>query len=230
MALNKPKVELERPKSDRSNLVAILLLALIVGLFLLLAGERNNKKQNKPLPLKADVYIQAGHEGRIFGKTGSVSPYGREIDWTRIVADEATRILRRAGVSVIRASADQRRKSVIRLALSIHFDGSNDACSTGASIGLNNNSDRRAARVWKRLYRSVFPFKWMPDNFSRNLKYYYNYRYTVASDAELVLELGEISCPEQAQWMKPRLRQLGALVAYFAAQRIGVSGVSKPEF
>jgi N-acetylmuramoyl-L-alanine amidase len=229
MALDKGKVK--QTKSDRSNLVAILLLAIIVGLFFLLAGEGNNKNiKNNNAPLKADVYIQAGHEGRLFGKTGSISPYGREIDWTRIVADEATRILRQAGVSVIRASADQRRKSVIRLALSIHFDGSKRACSTGASIGLNNSSDRRAARVWKRLYRSVFPFKWMPDNFSRNLKYYYNYRYTVASDAELVLELGEISCPEQARWMKPRLKQLGALVAYFAAQRVGASEVKRPEF
>jgi N-acetylmuramoyl-L-alanine amidase len=229
MALDKSKVE--QPKPDRSNLVAVLLLAIIIGLFLLLAGEgNNNNRHNKNTPLKADVYIQAGHEGRLFGKTGSVSPYGREIDWTGIVADEATRILRQAGVSVIRASADQRRKSVIRLALSIHFDGSKNACSTGASIGLNNNSDRRAARVWKRMYRAVFPFKWMPNNFSKNLKYYYNYRYTVASDAELVLELGEISCPEQARWMKPRLRQLGALVAYFAAQRVGASGVSRPEF
>jgi len=229
MALDKGKVG--QTKSDRSNLVAVLLLALIVGLFFLLAGEGNNKNnKNNNAPLKADVYIQAGHEGRLFGKTGSTSPYGREIDWTRIVADEATRILRRAGVSVIRASADQRRKSVIRLALSIHFDGSKRACSTGASIGLNNGSDRRAARVWKRMYRSVFPFKWMPDNFSRNLKYYYNYRYTLASDAELVLELGEISCPEQARWMKPRLKQLGALIAYFAAQRVGASGVKRPEF
>jgi len=230
MALDKPKIE--QTKLNRSNLVAVLLLAIIVGLFLLLAGERNNSgnSDNSDNTLKADVYIQAGHEGRLFGKTGSVSPYGREIDWTRIVADEATRILRQAGVSVIRASADQRRKSVIRLALSIHFDGSKTTCSTGASIGLNNPSDRGAARAWKRMYRSVFPFKWMPDNFSRNLKYYYNYRYTVASDAELVLELGEISCPEQARWMKPRLRQLGALVAYFAAQRVGASGVSRPEF
>ena len=222
LSLSKSKTEQAKP--SQSNLVAFLLIIIMVGLFVLLVDEYEQK------PLQADVYIQAGHEGRLVGNTGSVSAYGREIDWTKIVADEATRILRNAGVSVIRAPADQKRESVVRLALSIHFDGAKRACSTGASIGLNNASDRDAARAWKRIYRSVFPFKWMPDNFSKNLKYYYNYRYTLASDAELVLELGEMSCPEQARWMKPRLRKLGALVAYFAAQRVGASGVERPVF
>ena len=220
--MKEPKVE--KTKSDQSNLVAFLMIIIVIGLFVLLIDDY------KKLPLEAEVYIQAGHEGRIFGNTGSVSKYGREIDWTRIVADEATQILRDAGVSVIRAPADQKRVSVVKLALSIHFDGNQKACRTGASIGLNNPSDRNAARAWKRLYQQFFPFKWMPDNFSKNLKYYYNYRYTQASDAELVLELGEMSCPEQARWMKPRLRELGALVAYFAAQRVGAYGVKKPIF
>jgi len=214
----------EKTKPKQSNLVAFLMIIIVIGLFFLLIDDYGKK------PLEADVYIQAGHEGRIFGKTGSVSEYGREIDWTRIVADEATRILHDAGVSVIRAPADQKRISVVKLALSIHFDGNKKACRTGASVGFNNASDKSAARAWRRLYRQVFPFKWMPDNFSKNLKYYYNYRYTEVSDAELVLELGEITCPAQARWMKSRLRKLGGLVAYFAAKRIGASGVQRPNF
>ncbi len=212
----------EAKKTDQSNLVAFLLIIILIGVFILLVDDYDSQPQD------ANVYIQAGHEGRIFGNTGSVSAYGREMDWNTIVADEATRILRNAGVSVIRAAADHKRKSNIQLALSIHFDGSNRACRTGASIGYPHHSDRSAARTWKRIYRPVFPFKWMPDNFSKNLSGYYNYYYTRASDAELVLELGEISCPEQARWLKPRLKRLGALVAYFAAQRIGVWGVAKP--
>jgi len=212
----------EVKKSDQSNLVAFLLIIILIGVFVLLIDDYDKQ------PEDANVYIQAGHEGRIFGNTGSVSAYGREMDWNTIVADEATRILRNAGVSVIRAKADHKRKSNIQLALSIHFDGSNRACRTGASIGYPHYSDRSAARAWKQIYRPIFPFKWMPDNFSKNLSRYYNYYYTQASDAELVLELGEISCPEQARWLKPRLKRLGALVAYFAAQRIGVWSVAKP--
>jgi len=217
---------LEKSKKDakKSDLVAFLLIIIMVGLFVLLIGEYDKQ------PEDANVYIQAGHEGRVFGNTGSVSVYGREMDWNTIVADEATRILRNAGVSVIRAAADRKRISVVQLAISIHFDGSKRACRTGASVGFNNASDKGAVRAWKRIYSQVFPFKWMRDNFSKNLSQYYNYRYTQVSDAELVLELGEISCPEQARWLKPRLKRLGGLVAYFAAQRIGVSGVAKPRF
>ncbi len=54
-----------------------------------------------------DVLIQAGHEGRTSGNTGTTGPLGNEIDWTPIVADEATRILIEAGVSVARVNADE---------------------------------------------------------------------------------------------------------------------------
>jgi N-acetylmuramoyl-L-alanine amidase len=48
----------------------------------------------------ADVFIQAGHEGRTTGATGGESQWGKEIEWTPIVADEATQILRDAGITV----------------------------------------------------------------------------------------------------------------------------------
>lgn len=217
-----PKEEEKKP--EQSNTVAFLLIIIMIGLFLLLIGEYDKQ------PEDANVYIQAGHEGRVFGKTGSVSQYGREMDWNVTVANEATRVLRNAGVSVIRAAADHKRKSNVQLAISIHFDGSKRPCRAGASVGFSQSSGRSAVRAWKRLYSPIFPFRWMRDNFSKNLSRYYNYYYTNASDAELVLELGEISCPEQARWLKPRLRKLGRLVAYFAAQRIGASGVAKPRF
>ena len=36
-----------------------------------------------------------------------------------------------------------------------------------------------------------------------------------------MLELGDLTCPEQAQWMKNNLKNLGHIVAFFAAKRIG---------
>ena len=32
--------------------------------------------------MKADIFIQAGYEGRTSGNTGSSGPLGNEIDWT----------------------------------------------------------------------------------------------------------------------------------------------------
>lgn len=170
---------------------------------------------------RAEIYIQAGHEGRQTGSTGTSSNYGREIDWTPVVADEATRILREAGIEVIRSKADDRRFCVVDLALSIHFDGCTNACSTGASIGYDDPTDEPAAIAWKEFYSQFFKFKWQPDNFTKNLSRYYNYRYTVTKDAELVLELGDLTCPQQAAWLQSNLKELGHIVAYFAAQRIG---------
>ena len=177
----------------------------------------------------AEIYIQAGHEGRTTGATGTQSSFGREIDWTPIVADEATRILREAGISVIRSKADRRRFSKVDLALSIHFDGCEQGCATGASIGYDDPTDQPAALAWKSFYSQYFKFKWQPDNFTKNLSNYYNFKYTITNDAELVLELGDLTCPEQAIWLKEHLAELGQIVAYFAAERIGKSHlISKP--
>jgi hypothetical protein len=169
----------------------------------------------------AEIFIQAGHEGRVKGATGTQSAYGREIDWTPIVADEATRILEEAGIKVIRSKADYRKFCRVDLAISIHFDGNNHPCRTGASIGYDDPTDEPAANAWKSFYSDYYNHHWMPDNFTPNLSGYYNFKYTFTNDAELVLEMGDLSCPQQAKWLKPRLKHLGHLVAYFSAKRIG---------
>lgn len=176
---------------------------------------------------RAQIYIQAGHEGRTKGSTGTSSQYGNEIEWTPIVADEATRILEEAGISVIRSKADRRKYSVVDLALSIHFDGCATQCGSGASIGYDDPTDKPAADEWKAYYSQFFKHKWHKDNFTKNLRYYYNYKYTITKDAELVLELGDLTCPEQAKWMKKNLKNLGHIVAYFAAKRIGKEALIK---
>jgi len=170
---------------------------------------------------RAEIYIQAGHEGRTQGATGASGPLGKEIDWTPIVADEATRILEEAGISVIRSKADRRKYSIVDLALSIHFDGCATQCASGASIGYDDHTDKPAANEWKAFYSQYFKYKWHKDNFTKNLRYYYNFKYTITRDAELVLEMGDITCPAQAKWMKKNLKNMGHMVAYFAAKRIG---------
>ena len=48
--------------------------------------------------IDCDVVIQAGHENTPDDRTGGEGPLGREIDWTPIVANEAVRLLKEAGV------------------------------------------------------------------------------------------------------------------------------------
>jgi len=193
----------------------------LIGLsFLLLKKHTSGYK-------RADVLIQAGHEGRNYGYTGTQSKYGTEMDWNRDVANEVTRILREAGVSVIRTGATMPIAKV-KLALAIHFDGTTRPCRSGASIGYGNPLHKPLADNWKRIYSKYYPFNWMRDNFTDNLSGYYGYKYVFSQKGFLVLELGEITCKKEALWLRNRLKKIAQFIAYFIAQELEVKGVMKP--
>jgi hypothetical protein len=183
--------------------------------------------------VQADVLVSAGHEGR----PASCSRFPRhkcnlgapgERAWTPIVADEVTRDLRAHGLRVVREPADFAGRFAVDAAVFIHFDGIVPACSSGASIGYHHPADRDAAAMWRAVYAGVFPFRFMPDNFTVGLRDYYAFRQVRASRGALVLELGEITCPAQRAWMAPRLRALGDLIAYDISRTIGKGAVPRP--
>jgi hypothetical protein len=49
--------------------------------------------------INCDVVVQAGHQNTPDNKTGGESQYGKEIEWTPVVADEAVRILNVTGAN-----------------------------------------------------------------------------------------------------------------------------------
>lgn len=179
-------------------------------------------------PMKYDFYIQAGHEGRTSGRTGAQTAFGREIDWTPLVADEATRILEEAGFSVKRDDATLERRYLVELAIAIHFDACEKSCGTGAAIGYDDPTDKPAADEWKKIYGTYYPFPMKSDNHTRNLRHYYAFWWTITRDAELVIELGDMNCQEEAEWLRSNLKKLGHIIAYFCARRVGSDAVSKP--
>lgn len=180
---------------------------------------------------EAEVFIQAGHLNTPDGKTGASGPLGREIDWTPIVTNEAVRILRAAGISVIKEDASIKvtnKKYRVHTAVFIHFDGTNPPGRAKASVGYKGSSDKPAADAWKQLYSKYWGFGFMNDNYTNNLSGYYGYSYTITSDAEILLELGDLTNRQQAEWLKPRLRWLGALVAHFLCVRLGKNNIPDP--
>jgi hypothetical protein len=188
-----------------------------------------------PSGFDGDVFIQAGHQNTPDDKTGGEGPLGNEIDWTPIVADEATRILRQAGVSTIREDASLKRperrdeRFRVKVAVFLHFDDP-DQGETGSSIGFKGASDEPAASAWKKLYSKFFPFRFMPDNFTADEANYYGFKFTITTDAEFLIEFGDLGSLEQARWMKPRLKWMGALLAHFLSDRIGKGNVPLPDF
>ena len=172
------------------------------------------------------VVVQAGHEGRTSGNTGAESSLYREEEWNIFVADEVAKKLRSWDIDVKRMPAKVRFTRA-KIAVSIHFDGATTPCNSGASIGYPSDASYDFAQRWKKLYSSYFPYRWQKDNFTKNLKEYYAYRW-IRADKFLLLELGEITCDTQATWLKPRLKKIAHLVAYAIATELSKK-VKKPK-
>jgi len=188
---------------------------LIGGLFLLFLIYIYNHRV-----VNTTVLIQEGHVGRIIGSTGSVHRGIKESEWNHLVGVEIERILKSRGIDVVRVGASIPVTNTT-IAVALHFDGSEKPCSTGASIGHDDSyASRSMARRWKREYRTLFPFKWHQDNFTENLAEYYGFSRVSAIKGFLVLELGEITCDEQMDWLKTRLKQVASKVAYFIIKEL----------
>jgi len=184
-------------------------------------------------PINADVLIGAGHEGRPqsckrFPQHKCNLGTAGERALTAAVADEATNVLRAAGLSVARVPADFGGMYSVKDAIFIHFDGDETPCASGASIGYHRARDKAAADAWRALYQKYWQFRFQPDNFTDNLRNYYAFRQVRASDAALVLELGELTCAPQKRWLDPRIRWAADLIAYFVSRRTEKGAIKEP--
>ena len=176
----------------------------------------------------ADVLVQAGHEGRPDScvpmhvkncALGTGAQGALERQWTPIVADEVTRVLREHGYTVIRRPADYDAHDSVRAAVFLHFDGHEPACGSGASVGFPETTSRAFVDAWETRYRALIPYRFMPENFTENEHRYYGFRKVDAPD-KMLIEFGEMTCPSQFAWMQPRLRTLGDEVAAFLMERL----------
>jgi hypothetical protein len=173
--------------------------------------------------LHYDVLISAGHEGR--PQSCAHFPAHRcnlgtagERDWTPVVANVATSVLRGRGFTVAREPADFEGTYDVKTAIFIHFDGTDRPCTSRASIGYHTDASKPAADLWRSEYGAVFPFGFEPDNFTKNLRDYYGFRQVHAQNGALVLELGELTCPAQKQWLASRLQWAGEFIADFVTR------------
>src|SRR6202034_607144 len=98
-------------------------------------------------------------------------------------------------------------------------DGSEVACASGASVGFPDTTSRAFIDAWEKRYLASFPFRFRGENFTENEARYYGLR-KVAAPENLLLEVGEMTCPAQFPWMRPRLVQLGDELAAFLMERL----------
>jgi len=170
--------------------------------------------------MNTTVLIQAGHVGRTKGNIGSIHNGLVESKWNERVAIRVEEILKKNGIKVERVGARIPSANAV-IAVAIHFDGSQRECATGASIGHDGSVGAKAlAKAWRREYGSFFPFKWHSDNFTENLSHYYGFSQVSTSKGFLVLELGEITCKKQTDWLEPKLGQVASKIAYFIMKEL----------
>lgn len=188
-----------------------------------------------PAPFDADVLIQAGHQGRpdceiepasLCNNTGAAG----EIELTPVVADATAKILRAAGITVIRKPAHIERTYHVRDAIFIHFDGSTQPCGSSASVGYPHaGRSPEAAAQWKKLYSRIWTFGFQADNFTPSLRDYYGYKHVVATDAAILVEGGELTCPAQAAWLHAHAATWEAqALANFVSLRLHKGNVPPP--
>ena len=191
-------------------------MGLLIGglFFLLVLAIYNNRVIN------TTVLIQEGHVGRTKGNIGSIHNGLVESEWNTIVGKEVERLLEAKGVDVERVGAKIPISNAV-IAIAIHFDGASKQCATGASIGYNDAPESKAmAKRWRSQYSSFFPFQWHRDNFTRNLSHYYGFSKVATTKGFLVLELGELTCEKQTDWLKPRLKQVAEKIAHFILKEL----------
>ncbi|TQV62307.1 MAG: hypothetical protein FNT15_07295 [Sulfurovum sp.] len=160
------------------------------------------------------VLVQAGHEGREKGDTGSSNGEQKEVEWNIMVADKVTQILKSKGINTKRVGVDIPAINT-QIAVAIHFDGASTPCTSGASVGYDDVIAKDMAQRWKDTYQPYFPFGWHDDNFTGALKEYYGYNQVYAQKGFLVLELGEITCDRQVEWLEPRRDEIALKIANF---------------
>ena len=170
--------------------------------------------------LNTTVLLQAGHVGRLTGNIGSIHNGLVESEWNERVAIRIEDILKKKGIEVERVGARIPIANA-QIAVAIHFDGSENQCATGASIGHDGSrASKGMAKRWREDYQTFFPFKWHRDNFTKNLSDYYGFSRVTTTKGFLVLELGEITCKEQTDWLEPRLGEVASRVAYFILKEL----------
>jgi len=193
---------------------SVLMILPLSILLLLIIAIWNGRVVN------TTVLIQAGHVGRVMGNIGSIHNGLVESEWNQRVAIRVEDILEKHGIITTRVGAKIPITNA-KIAIAIHFDGSNNHCATGASIGHDGSeASKRLAKRWRAEYQKFFPFKWHRDNFTKNLSDYYGYSKVSTTKGFLVLELGEITCKEQTDWLEPRLGEVAAKVAYFIIEEL----------
>lgn len=171
---------------------------------------------------KYDVVIQIGHYARKSGRTGGEGRYVTEQQMAALVGvgliDQLSHLKNGdRTISTLLIGADGYTKNLqSRIFLSLHTDASDRPCSVGPSFGYHTDKDvhgMHAVALALALTLDYDAKKFMEKNYTENLKGYYAYRQFNTQDFKGVLEMSELTCPDQEERLLSRATGLSKNLA-----------------
>lgn len=155
-----------------------------------------------------DVILEPGHYQRFRGATGATGEIAPGVKVSeralasQIVALMAKR-LKDQGYKVLVIPADGYARGLsARVFLSVHLDGAKPVCTTKSSLGYNNPAYSFAAHAFGHALAvslGIGPAEFMADNFTANLQNYNVFRKLNGTELEAIIEVAEVTCPEETR-------------------------------
>ncbi len=196
---------------SKSNPEAAALLKKIKLVTKLVGHDMGNAE------LVYDVILQPGHYLRIKGATGAQGSSVSEQALVAYIVGEVARDLKAKNVNVLIVAADKYSPNLkAKVFLAVHADGNVNPCKTGPSMGYEKNTSMHAMHAigWGLSQALGYTYSdFMKDNFTVNEARYYMFGKVKASAVKGILEIGEVSCPEQEENMIANADKIAANVA-----------------
>lgn len=157
-----------------------------------------------------DVILQPGHYGRTKNSTGSQGALVSEQEIAAYIVELAAAELKARDINALILHADDFRRDKSQTSqfeglrayifLAVHADGSVNECKSAPSLGYDANSDLLGMHaIAFGLATSLgYSYKdFMRDGFTSNLTNYYAFKHIKTRGYGGVLEIGELTCPEE---------------------------------
>jgi N-acetylmuramoyl-L-alanine amidase len=164
-----------------------------------------------------DLVLQPGHFPRTKGRTGGQGAYVSEQEYVAWIAQMMSSDLKKRGVNVVVIPADGYAKPLkSKIFLSLHTDAREVPCQIGPSVGYHKDSDATGMHgiaLALALSLGVDPIKFMRDSYTPNLKGYYALKDMDTSLFQGVLEMSELTCPDQENLLLSHAKTLASNLA-----------------
>lgn len=174
-----------------------------------------------------DVVLQPGHFWRTSGATGSQGAHIAERSLAAFLVQRIASSLEEDGYDVIVIPADGYPRPLdTQIFLAIHADGSDTPCASAPSMGYDDPSDALGVHAVGFALATALGYSYdefMDDGFTKALREYYAFPHMRTTKFEGVLEVGELSCPEEEELLITSAELIAGNIARMLAGIVDVS-------